>query len=84
MGLRAMIGVALAVTALTGCALPIMDATASFVRSGAGRPSQAQVFDGFAMQRAQAQQAYSRGIVAGPNDPIYGDQAPFWFGHGRY
>jgi hypothetical protein len=67
---------------VSGCALPVMDTAAGFVASGAGRPSQTQIFNGFAEQRSQP--AYSRGIVPGPNDPRFDDPSPFWFGHRRY
>ena len=86
MGKRLVIVAGLAasgVTMLSGCAgLPIMDTTARFVASGAGRPSEAQIFNGFAEQRSQP--AYSRGIVPGPHDPRFDDSSPFWFGHRRY
>jgi hypothetical protein len=70
-------------TILNGCmAMPIMDGAAGFVASGAGRPNQAQIFNGFADQRSQ--QAFSRGIVDQPGDPIFDDGSRFWFGRRRY
>jgi len=84
LAIRSPIGVVIAtagLTLLSGCAMPVMDTAAGFVRSGAGRPSQAQIFNGFAEQRSQP--AYSRGIVPGPYDPRFDDSSPFWFGHRR-